>query len=382
MKTNLYNYFYYTRTERNGALILCLLCIACFVVPPLFRPASRQLESSDFKAQFASYSIAEANAENNNNSNTSTTLFAFNPNTVAKEDLIQLGFTPKLAQTIINYRGKGGHFRRKEDMLKIYGMKQAHYERLEPYIQIGSAENVKWNSNKSYEQKPAVLFSFDPNKSTQTDFVKLGLSEKTAAIILKYRAKGGSFRTKEDLKKIYGLKDKDYERLLPYINIETALPATNQKPTSISIAEAPKSPDFKTYPKKQIVLDINQATAEDWQSLRGIGATYAKRIVNFREKLGGFSSVEQIAETFGLPDSTFQNIKTNLKQSPVLHTIALNTATLDELKAHPYIDSRKAAAIISYREQHGKFRSLDELRQMKALPGVWLDKMQPYFTLD
>lgn len=381
MKTNLYNYFYYTRTERNGALILCLLCIACFVLPPLLRQASQQPESPDFKAQFASYAATKTgNNAKDNYSNTVTTLFAFNPNTVAKEDLVQLGFTPKLAQTIINYRSKGGQFRHKEDLLKIYGMQQAHYERLEPYIQINSTEKVHWNGNKSYEQKSAVLFSFDPNKSTQADFVKLGLSEKTAAIIVKYRTKGGSFRTKEDLKKIYGLKDKDYERLLPYVNIEPALPTTYQKPTST--AEAPKSPDFKPYIKKQIILDINQATAEDWQSLRGIGATYAKKIVNFREKLGGFSSVAQVSETFGLPDSTFQNIQPSLKPSPIFRTIALNTATLDELKAHPYIDNRKAAAIISYREQHGKFRSLDELHQMKALPAEWLDKMKTYFALD
>ena len=112
--------------------------------------------------------------------------------------------------------------------------------------------------------------------------------------------------------------------------------------------------------------------------MRGIGPAYAKRIITFREKLGGFSSVEQVAETYGLPDSTFQNIKSRLQPSPVLHKIAINTISVAELRAHPYLETRQATAIVSFREQHGAFHSVDDLRNIRALPAAVLEKLRPY----
>lgn len=196
MKTNLYNYFYYTRTERNGALLLCLLCAACFILPQFFKITIKQKESPDFKAQFAHFETIEKNSEytNTHSTNTAITLFAFNPNTVTKEDLVILGLSPKLAQTIVNYRNKGGQFRREEDLLRMYGMQEADYERLKPYIQLHSAPKFDYASKHPSERKPALLFPFNPNTISKEEFIKLGLPKNTAAMIVKYREKGGTFR--------------------------------------------------------------------------------------------------------------------------------------------------------------------------------------------
>ncbi len=372
MKTSrfLQDYFYYTRTERNGALVLCLLSLFLVLSPFLFKTRIAQPESPDFKAQFVHFSNVD---ENTIQANTKTTLFYFNPNTVAKEDLVRLGLSPKVAQTIENFRNKGGEFRRKEDLLKIYGMQMADYQRLEPYIQVNGAKIASASSNDSKDRIPVSLFAFDPNTASKEDYIRLGLPEKTVATILKYRDKGGKFYHKEDLKKIYGLKTKDYERLAPYIQIAATMQSSAQKP--ILSAENSKSPDFTKRTSTPVTIDINQATVAEWQTLRGIGPAYAKRITNFREKLGGFSHIEQVKETFGLPDSTFQAIKLQLKASPVLRKIAINQASVEELKAHPYIDARQANALVSYRAQHGAFRTIDDLRQMKALTTDWLEKM-------
>jgi competence ComEA-like helix-hairpin-helix protein len=385
MKTNtlLHDYFYYTRTEKKGAALLCLLIGVLFLTPFFLKQHAHQFKSTDFQAQFANFTTAEHHTAPAN-VKTATTLFDFNPNNATREELLQLGLSPKVAQTLLNFRNKGGVFYQKKDLQKIYGLRAADYKRLEPYIQLNSAETATLRRIPARAQNPARLFPFNPNTATKAHFTQLGLPDKTAATILKFREKGGAFRTKEDLQKIYGLKTKDYERLAPYIVLEPTIQTVKQKPIA---ATAAKSPDFNsTTTTPHIVrntpIDINQADAAAWQTLRGIGPAYAKRIVRFRDKLGGFSSVEQVRETFGLPDSTFQAIKPHLKASPILQTILINTATVEELNAHPYIDGRKAAAIVSYRSQHGRFESINDLRQMKALPADWLEKISPYLKFD
>ncbi len=379
MKTFLTEYFYYTRTERNGALVLSVLCVMLFIVPQFFPYFLPTPESPDFDVLFAS--SEQSAAMEVLPDETDLALFEFDPNTATKEDFILLGLSPKLAQTIVNYRNKGGKFYRAEDLQRIYTMTEKDYDRLAPYIRIG-AQQKQWTKKQDYlrEQATVVLFAFDPNTATKADFQKLGLSEKISGNIVKYREKGGTFHKPEDLKKIYGLSEQDYQRLEPYILLPEQFQPQMKTPVATTSVQ---SPDFSSRATKSAVsIDINQATIEEWQQLHGIGAAFAKRIVGFREKLGGFSSIGQVAETYGLPDSTFQQIKPQLIFSPVFRKIAINKASVEELKAHPYIDSRLAAALISYRNQHGAFSSVADVARLKALPPPLLEKLKPYLSFD
>ena len=377
MKNFLHEYFYYTRSERNGALALSILCVALFVAPALFPYIAPKPESPDFELILAREE-AEV-ADDDSSEALEITLFEFDPNTATKEELELLGLSPKLAQTIINFRNKGGKFYRTEDLQKIYTLKANDYERLAPYVRIGSKNFPKTESKGYSKDRPiAQLFEFDPNTASENDFKKLGLSEKTATTIVKYREKGGKFQKPEDLKKIYSIKETDYERLKPYVSI----PAPSEMKTSVASATPIKSPDFPNRASNPLVIDINQASPEEWQELHGIGMAFAKRITTFRDKLGGFSNIEQIAETYGLPDSTFQRIKPQLKSSPIFRGIMINTASVEELKAHPYIDARLAAAIVSYRGQHGAFSSVGDVARLKALPPSTLEKLKPYLHFD
>jgi competence protein ComEA len=100
---------------------------------------------------------------------------------------------------------------------------------------------------------------------------------------------------------------------------------------------------------KPLRVDINRASAEDWQRLYGIGPVLSDRIIRFRDKLGGFSTVEQVRETYGLPDSTFENIYDQLELSPIFRPLAVNRLGWEELSGHPYLDRRQAQAIVAYR---------------------------------
>ncbi|NJK83455.1 MAG: helix-hairpin-helix domain-containing protein [Saprospiraceae bacterium] len=131
----------------------------------------------------------------------------------------------------------------------------------------------------------------------------LGLSEKVANNIIKYRAKGGSFSTRADFKKIYGLREEDYARLEVYLDLpvrEVAAPS----PTAIPTITLPNEP--KENKSQAVTVDINKATAEEWMQLRGLGQARSAAILKFRNALGGFTSIEQVKETYNLPDSVFQ----------------------------------------------------------------------------
>ncbi len=223
------------------------------------------------------------------------------------------------------------------------------------------------------------LFYFDPNKATAEEWARLGLREKTIGTILKYRNKGGKFYKAEDLKRIYGLRPDEAERLLPFVVIET-------KQKTASFADHSTVATSYTNERKEFtktVVDINSADTGMWKQLRGIGSGYARRIVNFRNKLGGFVSVEQVAETYGLPDSVFQQIKPQLKNTTaVVRKISLNKSTVEELKAHPYIGFSVAHAIVQYRKEHGNFSSITELQKIGAIDEKLYQKISPYLEVE
>ena len=115
----------------------------------------------------------------------------------------------------------------------------------------------------------------------------------------------------------------------------------------------------------------------------GIGSKLATRIITFRDKLGGFYSLTQIGETFGLPDSTFQKIKQYLKlENTSIRKININNATIDQLKAHPYIKWSLANPIIAYRNEHGFFSKIEDLKKVMAVTEDIYNKISPYLTVE
>jgi competence protein ComEA len=221
------------------------------------------------------------------------------------------------------------------------------------------------------------LFYFDPNNLSAEGWKKLGLREKTINTIRNYLSKGGKFKKPEDLKKIYGLFPDEYNRIAAYIRI-----TSNENPTF-------KQEDFQptgntsagNYRPKYASVDINTADTTAFIALPGIGSKLAARIVNFRDKLGGFYAVSQVAETYGLPDSTYQKIRQYLTPgiTPV-KKININTATVDELKTHPYIKFNIANLIVAYRNQHGPFMKPEDLKKVMAITEDVYTKILPYLT--
>jgi competence ComEA-like helix-hairpin-helix protein len=222
------------------------------------------------------------------------------------------------------------------------------------------------------------LFYFDPNTLSAGKWKKLGLRDKTITTIQNYLNKGGHFYKPEDLQKIYGLKKDEYERLTPFIRIES-VSAAKSTGAVVTPESQNENQSGKNFASRYSVIDINEADTSAFISLPGIGSRLAARIVNFRDKLGGFYSIDQVGETYGLPDSVFQKIKQWLKLENIsVKKININTATVDELKAHPYIKFSIANPIVAYRNQHGLFSKVEDIKKVMVVTEEVFRKIEPY----
>lgn len=389
------DFFYYTRTERNGIIVLLGLLFVVFVLPYTFSVFGKEQkidfetwekDVQAFEDGLSEQKIAAKQIQKqkrvkwNMNATrgdkrpvTKLNPIKFDPNTVTPMDLEAMNLPERTIKSILNYRAKGGKFRTREALKKIYTLSNEHYKQLYPFIQLKSEKNLSEEEQEIVAKESLPLppaFAFDPNTATVENLEALGLASNTIRSIVNYRNKGGVFKKKEDFKKIYTLPDSVYQHLFEHIQI------TEQPTYTAKSAYQPKS-----YQK----IDINSATAEDFQQFKGIGPSYAKRILKMKEGLGGFISVQQIGELYKLPDSTFQLMLPYLECAPTtVQQLNVNTATLDELKAHPYLRWFHAKAIIHYRETEGKWKSIDLLQILTEFDdgkGTF-EKVKPYLRVD
>ena len=217
----------------------------------------------------------------------------------------------------------------------------------------------------------AALFNFDPNTASKEDFQRLGISNRVANTILNYRQKGGKFFTKKDFQKIYGLKQNDYDRLEPYIQISTVRsqtenitkPSSNQKKPATGYAE---------------LVDLNAADSLQLVMLPGIGPVLSSRILKYRNRLGGFYSVEQLTEVYGMKPETIESIKPKITVNEAgIKKININSVSVDELRQHPYFKA-VAIPVVNYRDQHGIYHSSDDLKNVDVITPELLLKIAPY----
>lgn len=220
---------------------------------------------------------------------------------------------------------------------------------------------------ESIPQK-SELFSFNPNKISIDDWIRLGLSKKNALTIKNYLAKGGVFRSKEDLKKIYGIPEKLIETILPFAVCDEPQISSKNK------VEKPQKE------KKSIHLELNQADSTSLVSLPGIGEKLASRIIKYRKKLGGFVKLNQLLEVYGLQDSVLITISPMLFLDPnyPVNKIEVNTVDYTTFSKHPYSSFSIAKIIIAYRKAHGRINGVDDFYSIAGIPRENLDKLLPY----
>ena len=242
-------------------------------------------------------------------------------------------------------------------------------------------QNSKKQSNTYYYVAPKKVerFAFDPNTADSTQLLRLGLQPWQVRNIYKYRAAGGIYREPKDFAKLYGLTVKQYRELEPYIHISSDyLPASTlveRKQASQSVVRDSSQHHYPVKIRKTEQVVLNTADTTTLKTIPGIGPYFARKIVQYGQRLGGYVSIDQLDEIEGFPQEAKHYLVINQPQTQKLN---VNRMTLDELKRHPYISFFQAKAITDYRRLHGPLHSLNELRLSKDFPPEAIKRLLPY----
>lgn len=224
----------------------------------------------------------------------------------------------------------------------------------------------------------AKLFHFNPNTVDSTRLIDLGFSAKMASRVIRYRLKGGKFKIRQDVRKIYGLDSAFYSRLYPFIDLPTSAVRSAEK---VDWRKGAKLPFVKEVVSP---FDINQADTGQLKKIRGIGDKLSLRLVRYRDALGGFITLDQLTEIYGLDTVVISRIreKTFIKPGFVPRHLNINVVSEKELADHPYLERSGARSIVAYRFQHGNFKSLEDLGKIGGLDQKAIRKLIPYLTTD
>ncbi|MDR1667035.1 MAG: helix-hairpin-helix domain-containing protein [Bacteroidales bacterium] len=223
-------------------------------------------------------------------------------------------------------------------------------------------------------------FYFDPNHATDKEWKQLGLNGRQILNIRNYQSKGGTFRKKEDVKKLYTIPITLYESLAPYIrfraNSNRPLPVAGRPKTTVRTES--RSPTIAPLP-----IELNTADSALMTSLPRIGPILAARVLKYRRLIGGFVRIDQLNEVYDMDSSIVERIRLQVTvDSSLVRKISVNKASFKELNSHPYLNREQTNGILYYRKIQTSVRTLDELVTNNILPPETAQKIAPYLSFE
>jgi len=217
----------------------------------------------------------------------------------------------------------------------------------------------------------AERFFFNPNNLPEEDWKRLGLSEKQIKTIKNYESKGGKFSSKEDVKKMYCITPEFYASIESYIQIPEM-----EKPAFKKSGHPPS-----TITGQASLIELNAADTTELKKLKGIGSAFAKRIVKFRDLLGGFVNKDQLLEVYGFDKEKFDLVASQITiDASEIKKININSASVETLKKHPYMDKKSATNIYWHRINHGNYSDVSDIMKYNLATEQLYSKIAPYLT--
>lgn len=359
------DYFTFSRNERKGITILLviifMLAVANKIIFHFETPG--KIDTNLLNAPIVDHELVNDPVKTLVKQNN---LFMFNPNTISKEALDSLSLPEGIKRNMLKYRQKGGRYYSENDLKRTYGVTDSIINKIKPFL-VFEKEKVQQSKIKEKVKEIEIeseLFNFDPNKSTDQDFLRLGLTNKQIQTIRNYQDKGGSFKKTADFLKIYGITPSQQTALIPYVVIPEKANITASKKAEVNFVK----------------IEINGTDSIELMRLPGIGNKLSKRIIKYRDLLGGYYSLAQLHEVYGLSEHAFKQIEELVKVDTVkIKKVDLNFANWNELTKHPYIQKNIAGQIIKFRTKYGSIVQSSVLRDRGILtPGEYI-RLRPYF---
>jgi DNA uptake protein ComE-like DNA-binding protein len=305
--------------------------------------------------------IKESKAESNS-VKAGKILFQFDPNTIGVKKLDSLNIPEFIKKNLINYRKAGGVFKNANDFRKIYGMSDSIYALIEPYIFIPKSINER--PPVIVSSKVSYIINFDPNIATYEELISYGFNQFQAKNVVEYRKKGGIFKTPADLKKIYGIDSLFYNSIAAYIVCDpVSLPTQVEKPDEV------------------VQVELNSTDSLGLIKLNGIGPTYARRILKYRQMLGGYYSKKQLMEVYGFTPENYNLIESKvLVDTTKIEKIRINFAEYKDFIKHPYFNKKQVEAILKFREKNGSFKEIAQIKSAGLIDESTYNRIYPYLT--
>ncbi len=322
------------------------------------------------------------------------TLRPFDPNTAEYEELRRCGVPATAAAGIVRWRRYGKVYRMKEDIALCTGVDDSLYAQLKPYIIIGEeyAARPRRDFPSSYSLSSTrraeedgrsvgphaavpLLRPFSLDTVTAAFLVEAGFSPKQADVVLRYRDASGGIRSEEQFRRCYVVSERMADMLVPYIIFAESVGEAPSEVVPEHDADAAERAGGSPRP----LVEINTADSAALRSVRGIGEMSVSAIMRYRELLGGFHSVEQLAELDVVTESNYERILTQIYcDSCKISKIDINFASPKELMRHPYVSAKALRRIVKQRQLKGGWSGIGEMIDDDILSEEEAARLAPY----
>jgi len=335
---------YFNRQQRRGLFVLGILIVffQCIIYSfdDFFKPKPLNISiSGQLQKEYDSLRQVALSKKRKK-------IYPFNPDYLTDYKGYYLGLNVGQIDSVLAFRKRGAHFATKQQFKEVAGLSDSLFTVLEPYIKIVNFSTKNYPSKNLYQPKTRNI-----NKATAQDLQTVsGIGTVLSERIVKYRKSIGGFTDKKQLNKVYGLKPEVAAKVWQKFKLMKSV----DKPL-VNLVQKP----------------VNEATAEDFKQVYGVGEKLAGRIVKYRQKIGGFTIKEQLNDVYGLSPETIDAFWRHFKlekPAKIPFKIDLNEANIKELAKNPYIPYQLAKKIVSYRTLHGAFHTFDDLLKVPEYP--------------